>query len=148
MFNYETRTNWDLLKPTFIINGDIKTKTSISPNRIIDLGDKVWFKVFGENKWDKGTFKRKQSDLLYVVDTGNRIIRRHLDQIKNRSHDMTNIDDYDEEDSSAKIFFKKGKDDVNISTPRPVRTLKKPERFRDFIMSMDETCKRSQYTKH
>ncbi|XP_065318848.1 GATA zinc finger domain-containing protein 4-like [Gordionus sp. m RMFG-2023] len=66
LFNYRNTPNTTYGHSTHQIN----VQSIISPNRIINSGDKVWFKVFGENKWDKGTIKRKYSDLLYEVDTG------------------------------------------------------------------------------
>ncbi|CAK9293013.1 unnamed protein product [Gordionus sp. m RMFG-2023] len=56
--------------------------SNLSSNRNIMNGDKIWYKTFKGNMWDKGMIKRKNGNLTFEVETGDKIIRRHLDQIK------------------------------------------------------------------
>ncbi|CAK9300902.1 unnamed protein product [Gordionus sp. m RMFG-2023] len=80
MFNRTIRTRWDLIKPQEDKVNEFNR--NLSSNRNIMNGDKVWYKTFKDNIWDKGKAKRKNGNLIFEVDTGAKIIRRHLDQIK------------------------------------------------------------------
>ncbi|XP_065313112.1 probable serine/threonine-protein kinase clkA [Gordionus sp. m RMFG-2023] len=114
MFNRTIRTTWDLIK----LQEDKVNEfnRNLSSNRNIMNDDKVWYKTFKGNMWDKDTIKRKHGNLTFEVETGDKIIRRHLDQIKKRSTSSAPLDETTHVKTNAILYtvsFRRN-DDPNL----------------------------------
>ncbi|XP_065318756.1 uncharacterized protein LOC135926753 [Gordionus sp. m RMFG-2023] len=127
MFNRDIRIKWDLLKP--LEEKENKINVTLPQNRTFNVGDFVWYKVQGDDKWCKGMITYKESDTMFQIKTDKGILRIHLDQLRIRNCFNTLIN-YDSKDS-----FKEGSVDKNIKitdkndiTPisRPMRIKQKP----------------------
>ncbi|XP_039757370.1 uncharacterized protein K02A2.6-like [Pararge aegeria] len=57
-------------------------------SRVLTPGDSIWAREYGSrDKWSKGTVTASEGSRRYLVDTGNdRVLSRHVDQIRRRSH--------------------------------------------------------------
>ncbi|CAK9296501.1 unnamed protein product [Gordionus sp. m RMFG-2023] len=144
MFNRTIRTRWDLIKPQEDKVNEFNR--NFSSNRNIMNGVKVWYKTFKDNIWDKGTVKRKNGNLIFEVDTGDKIIRRHLDQIKKRYTSSTPLDETTHLKTNTEnaipftVSFRRN-DDQNLGvqeqslvSQRPSRNIILPKKFDNFIM--------------
>ncbi|XP_065318888.1 probable serine/threonine-protein kinase clkA [Gordionus sp. m RMFG-2023] len=134
MFNRDIRIKWDLLKP--LEEKENKINVTLPRNRTFNIGDFVWYKVQGDDKWCKDMITHKESDMMFQIKIEKGILRRHLDQIRIRNCFNTLIN-YDSKDS-----FKEGSGDKNIKitdnndiTPisRPVRIKQKPVYLKDYV---------------
>ncbi|XP_039757920.1 uncharacterized protein K02A2.6-like [Pararge aegeria] len=57
-------------------------------SRVLTPGDSIWAREYGSrDRWSKGTVTASEGSRRYLVDTGNdRVLSRHVDQIRRRSH--------------------------------------------------------------
>ncbi|CAK9299640.1 unnamed protein product [Gordionus sp. m RMFG-2023] len=77
MFNRDIGIKWDLLK--LLEKKEDKDNIILSGNRTINVGDFIWYKIQGDDKWDKGMITHKEGDMMFQVRTDKGIIKRHSD---------------------------------------------------------------------
>ncbi|XP_065315347.1 uncharacterized protein LOC135924223 [Gordionus sp. m RMFG-2023] len=138
MFNHDMRTKWDLLK--YKKDDDNTSFTVLPKNKTMNIGEKIWYRNFGVNKWDEGVIIKKESNMLFQIQTKNGILRRHLDQLKKRfttdevlihhSNTLPTITFYKERNVTEQ------EKDCTADITRPSRNRTLPARYQDYILNI------------
>ena len=79
------RTRLDLLRPDFL--GEQREKAdnlrqTKGQVRTFQTGEEVLVRMYGTSKWAYGKVADREGELHYVVCTGGREVRRHVDQLR------------------------------------------------------------------
>ena len=97
-------------------------------------------RIYGTSKWTYGKIEEKQGELHYMVNTGGRMVKRHVDQLRATEPEESNYPRVAESNESLPLLttedttktatsFPHEEMSVSVPTPDPPRTPVAPPGF-------------------
>ena len=111
MFNREITTRLSLLFPTADIS-KVPEEQTCQETRTFRVKDPVWIRVYsGNSKWSPGVIGGKCGPRNYKVQMGQKLFKRHVDQLRYRYSDSSGAcipNDFDDFPSSSDLVTQTG----------------------------------------
>ena len=109
MFVWRIQSVYNKLLPKQMKPG----RRNIVPRKRYNPGEKVFFRIFKENKsfWEAGTIKRRVGNMIYIVKGPQFMHKRHLNQLKRCI--SNEVDSSSSEKTVMDVIY----DTFNIPTP-------------------------------
>ena len=126
MFNREIATRLSLLFPDAAASKETDERQKGEEARTFRVNDPVWIRLYsGNSKWSSGIIVKKCGPRNYKVQMGQKVFKRHVDQLRYRHSEFTDVSNSNDFDDFPSL------PEPATTTPAryPCRTRHPPERL-------------------